>query len=186
MSTLRFTTVREIFEAFPSAIDDIHGGPSDEPPLRALDRFAASDTPEDAIALSAYMLGKREAVWWASRCVQRLAPAKGRGDEKALLITEAWVREPEEHRRRAALEAGLGGDRGLPGTWVALAAGWSGGSMLNGAQPGPAPPPQLTAKMARVGVLVALAYVPARDRVPSIKACADECRNLTRSTSGNA
>ena len=49
---------------------------------------------------------------------------------KMLGFAEAWVEEPEEPRRRKALASGNVGDTRSPATWVALAAGWSGGSIV--------------------------------------------------------
>ena len=47
-----------------------------------------------------------------------------------LALAESWVRYPEEDERCAVLDAGMAGTAKTPGVWVALAAGWSGGSML--------------------------------------------------------
>ncbi len=170
MSRLRFATAREVFEAFPTARDDIQAAPDDEAPLAFARRLSESPTPEDAISFCAYLLPRREAVWWACQCLRRLLPHPGSEEEAALSAAEAWVREPEEGRRRAALALGMQGDRRSAATWAVLAAAWSGGSMTDGGHPVPAPP-HLTAKAARAAVLTALARVGARERASRLKAC---------------
>src|SRR4029077_13841618 len=54
----------------------------------------------------------------------------------------------------AALDAGTGGDRDSPTTWVARAAAWSGGTYSVGSMSPIAPPPQLTAHAAKVAILL--------------------------------
>ena len=100
MAHLRFTTARELFEAFPTARDDIGAEPTDEGPWAFLKTLLASPTPEDAIAFCAYLLPRREAVWWACQCVRVLAPPRDEAEQAALDTAETWVREPEESRRR--------------------------------------------------------------------------------------
>ena len=59
------------------------------------------------------------------------------------------MREPEEHRRRAALALGLSGHHSVAGTWLALAAGGAGGAFIINNQPGPPIPADMTAKAVR-------------------------------------
>jgi hypothetical protein len=179
MSNLRFFTAREVFEAFPGAAADMAGTPREaESPLDFLARLLASPTPEDAVSFCAYMLGRREAVWWACACHRLLGQPAAGEDEKALLTAEAWIREPEEHRRRAALELGRYGNHAFAGTWLSLAAGGAGGTFIVNGQAGPPVPADMTAKMARSAVLISLARLPIRERAARLPACVDICRRL--------
>jgi hypothetical protein len=171
-SRLRFSTAREVFGAFPSATDDIRVGPTDEPPLVFARALAEGPTPEDALAFCAYLLPRREAVWWACQCVRTLTPNLDRNELQALEAAEAWVREPEDARRRAAMGLGMAGNRNAATTWNALAAGWSGGTMSAGEHAVPVAP-HLTAKAVRIAVLTALARVRADARGAQIRACLD-------------
>jgi hypothetical protein len=182
MSNLRFFTAREVFEAYPGAAGDMAGTPKDdaEQPLDFLARLLASPTPEDAISFCAYLLGRREAVWWACACHRLIGPPADHDDEKALLVAEAWVREPEEHRRRAALALGLGGNHDLAGTWLSLAAGGAGGTFILNGQAGPPVPADMTAKAARSAVLISLARLPIRQRAARLPACVDICTRLAQ------
>jgi hypothetical protein len=180
MSNLRFFTAREVFDAYPGAAGDLAGAPQDdtETPLDFLSRLIASTTPEDAVSFCAYLLGRREAVWWACACHRLLGQPTNRDDEKGLLTAEVWVREPEEHRRRAALSLGLGGNHALAGTWLALAAGGAGGTFIINGQAGPPVPADMTAKAVRSAVLISLARLPIRERAARLPSCVDICRRL--------
>ena len=173
-SRIRFTSARQVFEAYASARDDITAAPADAPPLDFLRALARSATPEDALSFSAYLLPRREAVWWACQCVQGLSPGVSAG-EPAFAAAAAWVRDPEEDRRRAALAAGQTADPNRAGTWLALAAGWSGGSLTPDGMEPVAPPAHLTAKAVRAAVLLAVATVAARERDGALAACVDAC-----------
>jgi hypothetical protein len=68
-----------------------------------------------------------------------------------------------------------------PGAWLALGAGWSGGSM---APPGMAPvppPPFLTARAVNAGVLGGLARVAIKQRAAILSACVTMGVRLTES-----
>ena len=69
------------------------------------------------------------------------------------------------------------GDRNVAATWVALAAAWSGGTMMAGDNAVPVAP-HLTARAVRIAVLTALARVGARDRAQQIKVCLDGALRL--------
>ena len=157
MSRLRFSIAREVFEAFPTAYEDIAARPSDQLPLLFLRALADGPTPDDAIAFCAYLLPRREAVWWASQSVRALLERPSQTDEIALKAAEDWVYEPEEERRREALRIGTTAtNQRAASTWVALAAAWSGGPMIVTDYGGPLAPPQLTAQAAFTAIRIAL------------------------------
>lgn len=164
MSRLRFATARQVFEAFPPAHDDIEAEPADIEPLAFADRLLKSSTPEDAIGFCAYLLPRREAVWWACQCIRSVeGPAKG-ADESLLVIAETWVKTPEEENRKEALKSGLGAAVKSPAAWAALGAAWSGGSMVDEPNPPVPPPNYLTAQAVRAAILTALAQVGTKER----------------------
>lgn len=171
MALLRFAVAREVFEAFPSARVDIRTAPSDQSPIAYLRDLAKGQTPDDAIAFCAYLLPRREAVWWASQCVRALLAEPTATDETALSAAEDWVREPEEANRRRVLEIGLAANQRAATTWVALAAGWSGGPMITSEYTPPAAPPQLTAQAAFTAIEIALGGM--KDRAALISRCVE-------------
>jgi hypothetical protein len=83
-----------------------------------------------AIRLQAHLLPKREAVWWAHQATDgvcgSLLPAS---ESQALAAAYTWVLEPSEEHRRAAETAAAATKYEGPGSWVALGAVWSGGSL---------------------------------------------------------
>lgn len=173
MTGSRFSSARDIFAAFPSAERDISAPPSDEPPLVFLERLRRGDTPEDAVSLLAYALGRREAVWWAAQSV-RLMLGIGVGQEDApLQAAESWVRDPDDLKRRDALRLGMGGNHRLATPWVALAAGWSGGNVGPNNHAVVPATPEMTPKAVRTGILVALATVTAHDRSSKLQSSVD-------------
>ena len=68
-------------------------------------------------------------------------------------MARAWVLDPTDENRRAALGAAETADTKLPACWLARAAGWSGGSL---APPGMAvvPPHEHLTAQALVGALL--------------------------------
>ena len=177
MALLRFAAAREVFEAFPSAHVDIKTAPTDQSPVAYLRDLAKGQTPDDAIAFCAYLLPRREAVWWASQCVRALIGEPTETDETALNAAEEWVREPEDAKRRRALEIGLAANQRAASTWVALAAGWSGGPMIISDYTAPSAPPQLTAQAAFTAIEIALGG--RTDRAGEIARCVERGVRIT-------
>lgn len=179
MPRLRFATARDVFAAYPSAAEDVRGAPTDQPPAAFVQALAVGDTPEDAVTVCAYALDRREVVWWGCQCVRALTPARAEVEAAPLMAAEAWVRTPDDAERRVALRAGTGADRRLPATWLALAAGWSGGDIGDGGA-FVAPGPAMTARAVRVAILSALARVPARERAVRLGQCVEGALPLLR------
>ena len=107
-------------------------------PLQAVQTLLAEGQTQDALKLLAHLLPKRYAVAWACQCARDVPlPLE---DKAGAVLAEQWVREPDEVHRRAAFEfANAGGYRTI-GTWLAAAAGWSGGSLAPAGQESPVPP----------------------------------------------
>lgn len=180
MSRLRFTTAREVFEAFPSALKLVKAAPTGEPPLAFLAKLLEGPEPKDAVSFCAYLLPRRETVWWAVQSLRTLGQA---GPQDAALATaEAWVRNPDDATRRAALAAAEAGDPEEPSTWAAWAAGYSGGSMV--ASHAVPCPPDLTAKMARIAIVTALGKLPREQRDAALRACVEACIRLANDDAG--
>jgi hypothetical protein len=162
MSKLRFATARSLFETYPDLLAKpaSKSAPpsallaSDDPPLVFLRRLSEQDKFADAVAFCAHLLARRDAVWWACTSVRTFLAGAGDGDAAGLLAAEAWVAEPSDERRRAALDIGQQGDNDDPLSWLARAAGWSGGLLSPNPQ-APAPVPHyLTARAAHTAILL--------------------------------
>ena len=163
------STARQVFEAFPIAAADIEIEPKDETPLD----FARKLCPGarfEAIVYLAYLLPRREAVWWGCQCVRAIGGNKA---DDALLAAEAWVRDPDETRRRAALNLGWTRNARLATTWLALAAGQSGGSIAAEDAPHVPAPPQATALDVKAAVILAIAQSPPAGQLAWLSACVE-------------
>jgi len=156
---LRFNLAEDLFEAFPEIHEDMSAEPSDKPSLEYLSELLVSATPENAITFCAYLLPRREAVWWGHQCLSQIPDMMAPVDNEHLILAENWVRQPEEPERVAALNSAMATDPKTPGVWIALAAGWSGGSMVEESMSPVPPPPFLTAKAINTGLLGVLAEI---------------------------
>ncbi len=153
-SRIRFSTARDVFEAFKD-LRRIAPAPGDaSAPLDYARGLLVSRRPIDAIVFLACLLPRREAVWWARQCVGAILGP--RAEDDALRAADAWVRAPEEERRRAALEIGTAGDPERATTWLALAAGRSGGSVSAPDQKPIAPGPAACAQAANAAIVLAI------------------------------
>lgn len=168
---LRFNTARELFDSFPTAAEDMTAAGTEQPSLEFLRGLLATPTPEDAVTFCSYLLPRRVAVWWGHQCLRNLPEGITDLDQPLLETAEQWVREPEEDRRYAALDAGMSASVKTPGAWIALAAGWSGGSMAPSGMAPVVPPPYLTARAVNAGILSAIARVPIKQRAMVLEAC---------------
>lgn len=161
---IRFSTAMQVFEAFSTLEDEVVSDPSEDDPITFTTNLLKGNTPEDAIVFCAYMLPRREAVWWGCKCVRAAHIGLTEADEVLLALAENWVVEPEEDHRSKALEAAMNAKNHTVCGWLALAAAWSGGSMNSEDLPLVPPPNYLTGQSVRVAVLSAMAKVDRGER----------------------
>lgn len=75
-------------------------------PSQLITRLLEEQNFADAIAFLAHALPRREGVWWAWLCARDAAGEKpNRAVLSSLDATKAWIAEPTDANRRAALEA---------------------------------------------------------------------------------
>jgi hypothetical protein len=182
---LRFATARDLFAAFPAAFQDMKIGPSDLPSIDHCRALMASRIPEDAITFCAYLLSNRAAIWWGHECVSNL-PLDDQ-DWHMLSLARAWVSEPKEFRRYAAMDEAMSCTARTPAVWIALAAGWDTETLARhgGDQPAVSNP-YLTARAVNTGVLGGLARVSQNDRATVLRDFVDMGLELARSEASQA
>lgn|GEM_PF-955393 len=118
---------------------------------RCLDELIGRGLPADALAVVARTLPKRYVVAWACDCLKGVFasdPATSNVDRAGLALAQAWLADPTEENRRAALEFAERGEFASPGAWLAASAGWCGGSLLPKGYDVVAPPDHLPAEAA--------------------------------------
>lgn len=181
MSQIRFATARSLFETFPELETKISVGPGDELPIAFLKNLSAQEKFEDAVAFCAHLLPRREAVWWGCGSARAFLGDAVPRHSAALAAAEKWVSTPNDEHRRVALEVGNQGDTSDPLTWLALAAGWSGG-MLNAHPKTPVAMPQyMTARAVRIAVLLSARVVKSPGRSAQGHACVADGINIAES-----
>lgn len=161
---LRFELAHDLFDGIPEIAEDVTARPEGGTSIDFIKSLASGETPEEALTVCAYSLPKRHAVWWGHECLQRVRDTLGPSDHTLLELAAAWVADPTEDTRRAALVAAEAEENPGAGAWIAYAAAWSGGSMTGPDMPEVSPPPSLTAKAVNAGVLTALAGVDVESR----------------------
>lgn len=171
MSRLRFVTARALFETFPPSVTRISTAPTDETPIGFLKNLSAAHKFEDAVTFCAYLLPRREAVWWACGCVRSLLGDIPWDRAHAVAAAEAWVANPDDEHRRSALEIGNQSDSNDSLTWLALGAGWSGGVLFAHPQHPVPVPPYMTPRAARIAVLLSARMVKAGQHTARMQAC---------------
>lgn len=128
----------------------------DMAPADYLHQLVARSLFADAVKFLARALPKRESTWWACLCARAALgtppPAPLR---EAIEAAERWVYEPSEAHRRATQTAAQTAGFAAAAGWAAMAAFWSGGSMVPPDLPAVPPPDDLTAKAAAGAVMLA-------------------------------
>jgi hypothetical protein len=180
MSQVRFSTVQDLFEAYPTARSDVGQA---EAGMRSLDFLRTLIDKRDwphAISFCAYLLPKRAAVAWGCRSLRRMAERFDSSADRAIGYAEAWVEEPGEATRGKALAIGNMNDHNSPTTWLALAAGWSGGSVVPAEFDPIEARPEQTARAVRAALLVGLSQLSGDARARVMTACLEDGIHIAR------
>ena len=164
----RFTHATELFQEIPEISEDITARPDSHNCEEFIRALVGSQTPEEAITFSAFVLPRRFSVWWGHECLKLMEGTLDPHDVRMLELAAVWVGDPEEDNRYAALDAAMESAAKTPGVWIAFGAGWSGGSMVGAELPPVPPPPHLTARAVSAGVLSVLARVEVTDRLEQL------------------
>ncbi|WP_395665424.1 DUF6931 family protein [Methylocella sp.] len=153
---LRFATAQDLYEAYPTARIDV-GAPADaRGSLDFARALAGAGELKGALSFCAYLLSRFDAVLWACACLRRDAMSGASPAEAAALAAaEAWTREPDETRRRRALDLAERADVKSPATWAAFAAGRAGGQIAVDEKHLVPMPLYATAQAARISLILA-------------------------------
>jgi hypothetical protein len=110
MPRVRFATARALYETFPEVSERIGIAPTDQFPIEFLKDLVSQGKLDEAVAFCAYLLPRREAVWWACSCASASLGEIPQDKGACLLAAEAWVYNPDDEHRKAALAIGTGSD----------------------------------------------------------------------------
>ena len=118
----------------------------------------------DALRLFAYVLPKRESVWWACLCSrQALTDPPDESDMAIIKASEAWVYRPADKTRREAMALAENTKFDHAAHWPAAAAFWSGGSIAPEDCPKVEPAETLTGNAVVGAVLLAVVQPDGKD-----------------------
>jgi hypothetical protein len=113
----------------------------------------ASGELEAATSFLGHALPRFEAIAWALRALEPFKPAPAA--EPARKAIEVWVKDPDDHRRRAAFDAGLTAPDGTPERLLSAALFLSGGSITPPDLPTVNPLPELSGRLAAAAIVTA-------------------------------
>ncbi len=125
------------------------------PPAPYIDALVDSGQFADAIRVLAVYLPKPVAIRWALDCTA----AAGQGtlpppQQACVEAVSAWLDDPGESQRRAAMRAADASGYSGPLSWIALAVFWSGGSIAPPELPEVEPEPQLCGQGVNAALLM--------------------------------
>lgn len=122
-------------------------------------RLAAKGQFAKAVRVQAHLLPKRHCVWWGVLCIEECCAEKLVPQEKtAFDAAKNWVTEPTEtHRRRCEAAAGRTKYE-EPGSWLSMAAFWSGDSLTPADMPAVAPDEKLTGQAVTSSLMIASVF----------------------------
>jgi hypothetical protein len=127
-----------------------------------LDTLRREGLYADVINVLTWVLPRQYALAWGCECWQHLQGGAeiDPSDRSAIAAAQRWLKEPTEENRRAAFELADRLGQRSAATWLAAAAGWSGGSMLPPGQPEVPPPASLSGDAVAAAVILAAAAEP--------------------------
>lgn len=184
MRRLRFETARDLFDSFALMREELQLEPTDDRCLDFVRSLADRGEVAKAVGICAYLLPRREAVWWACRSVRSMTPPRSAEENECFAAAEEWVQAPEEEHRFAALELGTRSDYRSPATLVARAAGYAGNTLPIGPDVWASVQPEQTPRSVRGAILGAVAHLPPEARADALRRCLDEAMRLATGTEG--
>ena len=114
-------------------------------PITAVNKLFDGECYIDGLRIMAHALPKREAVWWACLAVRHTISEEQADDNNALVVAEAWARQPVEGNRQQCKAWAEKLQHKTAAAWAATSAAWCTGSIAEEGQPEVAPPEKLYA-----------------------------------------
>jgi hypothetical protein len=149
-------TARQIAEHLQMSDDAIAVAASVKSGPELVTALAAKGELAKAVRVQAHLLPKQHAVWWGLLCVEQACgdafpPAEADAKDAA----RAWVEDPSESRRRGCESAAGMTKLDGPAGWLAMAAFWSGGSIVPAEMNAVPPDERLTGQAVTNSLMIA-------------------------------
>ena len=132
-------------------------------PVRAyIEQLARGERVRDSIRALAQVLPNGNSIAWGLDSIRRVAASASDPKAKnAILAVEQWLAEPNDERRRAAMQAAEQARIGTPAGCLAFAVFLSGGSLAPPDAPAaPEPSPQICGRIVAASMSLAVALDP--------------------------
>lgn len=128
--TTRYDTVTDLYVAIPQLAELTQQRPREgEEALEYLWRLRSSTTPEEAITFTAFAIQPKLAIWWGHECLRAMPDALSPLDRQMMEQVASWIGRPATDMRHDVMRHALYAPAKSPGVHLALAVGWSGGSI---------------------------------------------------------
>jgi hypothetical protein len=115
-----------------------------------------------AVRVQAHLLLKTECVWWGWLCVEQAGGSKLAAPEAtAHQAARAWIEDPTEINRRQCESDAAKTKYDGAGSWLAMGAFWSGGSLAPADVPDVVPDDKLTGQAVTSSLMIAAVSGPA-------------------------
>jgi hypothetical protein len=166
-TAVTLTEARQVLEMI-GGIEDEDALPPPEVTVRAhYDALRRAGPTAEAVTFLGQALPRFEAVAWGARILDEESRRVDlpRRDRQALDTTLRWLHDPDEAHRRAARAAADAAGRRSPECYLALAAFYSGGSIVDLDLPPTPPPPHASGRFVTGAVTQAAWRVPDAGRV---------------------
>lgn len=137
---LRFDTPQDLYAGLPQLAELTQCRPRDgEDALQYLGRLRSSTTPEEAVTYTAFAALPQMAIWWAHGCLRLMPETMNEADRAMMEKIAVWIATPTKDLRHHIMREALWANGRTPVVMLALAVGWSGGSIAPN-DPAPVPP----------------------------------------------
>ncbi|MGH1453212.1 MAG: DUF6931 family protein [Paracoccaceae bacterium] len=140
LGALRYETPLDLYAALPQVAEVTQHRPREnEDALDYLFRLRSSTTPEEAVTYTAFAALPQMAIWWGHECLRLMPETLDQADRARMELIAAWTARPSTDLRHRLMHEALWANKRSPAVMLALAAGWSGGSIAPN-DPAPVPP----------------------------------------------
>ncbi len=126
----RYETLADLYVAIPQLAEVTQQRPRpEEDALDYLMRLRQSTTPEEGITFTAFAIQPKLAIWWGHECLRNMPDALTPLDRQMMELVAGWIGRPDDAMRHHVMREALWAPAKSPGVHLALAVGWSGGSI---------------------------------------------------------
>jgi len=127
---LRYEMPEDLFAAMPQLGELTQHRPRiGEEALPFLGRLRSSTTPEEAVTFTAFAALPEMAIWWGYECLRLMPEGMDANDRAAMEKIARWLTTRTRDYRQQIMQEALWAPAKSPVTMLALAVGWSGGSI---------------------------------------------------------